>query len=221
MGQKTYGKEMRKVLFAAILAFITLPAQALEYFDGMYDGYQLIYSPGGNYFAPGGMFEDRIVLTKKNSAGSGVYSVYYKNDKLAFALGSNFEIIINGRLIACHNANLTFYNVVYKKGKFAEKKMTAKEVQALFPSVKVVKLSEFVKHRLILYKKPFETIEVLLFNDTKQDFYKYSFEPKYVKKTDIAGLIEIPESGRITFSHYGEDNQAYPRYIIDVRLKWF
>ena len=45
--------------------------------DGLYDNYQAVYSPTTKSFSTGLMADDRIVLTKKVSEGTGSYSSYY------------------------------------------------------------------------------------------------------------------------------------------------
>lgn len=216
---------MKKFLYlTACCLFISGMALA-EYVNpndsGIYDKYQVIYSPSGKYFAQGGMVEDRIVLTKKTGVGSGGYSEYYKNDQLAFTLGSNFEFVSGPKLIAVHNNDLTFSEVVYNKGKFSEKKMSVAEVQAVFPDVKIIKISEFHKGEYTLRKGLFETVRVLILNDVGDDFYRYSFRPSSVKKTDVAGLIEISDMDDVEFSHYSNNNDLYPEYEIDVEWDWF
>ncbi len=202
-----------------ILAIVLVPFANAETIEGIYDNYQIIYSPSSNSFAPGGMAEDRMVLAKKTSSGSGSYSSYFLQDKEVITLGSNFEFIKDGKLIACHNSNLTFYNVVYADGKFSEKQMTEKEVQELFPDAKIIKISQFSKGKFKVSKPAGKDLEIILLNDTDKDFYKYSYNPSEVKKTDIAGLIEISKPGKIEFSHFGENTKNSPKYIIEVKAE--
>lgn len=186
--------------------------------EGVYAGEQVVYFPSSKFFASGGMAEGRIVLSKKTSSGSGSYSEYYYPDgKLAMVLGSNFEFLKDGKLIASHNADLTFYNVVYKKGVFKEKKLCAHKIQRLFPNVKIIKISKFKKGRYTLTLPPDGQLRVLLLNNTKANFYRYGFTPSDVKTTDIAGLIEITKPGKIEFSHFGEDSKIYPKYTLIVK----
>jgi hypothetical protein len=84
----------------------------------------------------------------------------------------------------------------------------------LFPTVKVVKVSKF-KNGILKVRKIKDYI--LLFNDTNSDFYRYSTTPTEVGSTDIKGLIDISKINNITFSHYNENNQTYPKYEIIVK----
>ena len=62
--------------------------------EGLYNNYQAVYLPSTSSWSTGAMADDRIVLTKKTSEGSGNYSeYYYSNGKLAINLNSNFEFI--------------------------------------------------------------------------------------------------------------------------------
>ena len=192
---------MKKIIvFVAVSLFVLGNTKAIsaQEFDGIYDKYQVIYSPSGKYFATGGMVEDRIVLSKKTSPGSGSYSEYYYSDgKLAFALGSNFEFIIGSKLIAVHNNDLTFYEITYKNKKFREKKLGINSVKKLFPEARIIKISQFKNGVMTIEKDPSKKLHLILLNDTKRDFYKYSYTPASVKTTDVTALLEIDVPGKI------------------------
>ncbi len=208
---------MKKLMLLVLPFVFALTARAeVPYFDGIYDGYQVVYSPTAKAFMTGGMAEDRIVLSKKTSSGTGGYSEYFAHGKSVLTLGSNFEFVMGKDLIAVHSADLKFYKVGYKKGAFFEKKMSYGDVKNLFPGVTVIKMSKFKKGEYTLTKEAGKDLDVLLFNDTKQNFYKYSFTPATVKNTDIAGLIKIKNTGKIEFAHYGDNTAASPKYTLTV-----
>ncbi len=184
--------------------------------NAVYDGYQIIYSPTAGQFSDGGMADDRIILKKSTSVGTGSYSSYsYNNGKEVLDLSSNFEFITHGRLIACDNANLKYYEVIHKNGIFAAKLLTPEEVQGVFPDAKLIKISDFKDDKITVddSKKT-----LIIYNDTDANFYKYSFDPASVKvSNDIVGLINIDGVKNISFSHYGDNNQIYKKYEINIQ----
>ncbi|WP_428897460.1 hypothetical protein Dip518_001250 [Parelusimicrobium proximum] len=209
---------MKKLLLLCSVLLASAGICAAQDFEGIYNNYQVVLYPHTGVFATGGMAESRIVLTKKTTSGSGSYSEYYLSDgQPAFALGSNFEFVKAGRLIAVHNADLTFYEVKYKKGDFKEKKLSVRAVQKLFPDAKILKMSKFKKGVYELPLKDGKPVKILLVNDTKRSFYRYSFMPAEIKKTDVAGLIEVDKPMTITFSHFQMNNKDYPLYTIKVK----
>lgn len=179
---------------------------------------QVTYSPEANVWNNGSMSEDRIVLTRKVVDGTGSYSQYLYNDgKEAFTLGSNYEFLCSGKLIAVHNAELKFFEVIYKDSDFSETSLDIDEVQKLFPDAKILRISQFKDGKMVVKKPLFEKAKYLLLNDTDEYFHKYSFKPSKVKHTPIAGLIETSKSGKITFSHYNQSTLTFPKYTIIVK----
>lgn len=179
---------------------------------------QVTYSPETHLWNNGSMVDDRIVLTRKVVDGTGSYSQYLYNDgKEAFTLGSNYEFLCDGRLIAVHNAELKFFEVKFKEGEFSEVPLDIDEVQNIFPEAKILRLSQFKDGKMIVKKPVFENAKYLLLNDTEEYFHKYSFRPVKVKRTPIAGLIETSKSGKITFSHYNQNIVSFPKYTIIVK----
>ncbi len=211
---------MKKILalFCAMLCWVCTQAHAFIYdMEGIYDKNQVVYFTKSKRWATGGMAPDRIVLTKKTSSGSGSYSMYYNSKgKLQTMLGSNFEYIKDGRLIAVHNADLKFYEVVYSKGKFIERLLSTPEVRELFPGVQIIKVSEFKDGKVKVKKSSKDKKAILILNDTPITYYKYTFTGSGIETCDIAGLVEVSKFGKIKFSHYGENSKAYPSWIINV-----
>ncbi len=194
-------------LFTLVFALcISCIANAAD-IEGIYDKGQAVYIPSANVWSTGAMSEGRIVLTKKTTDGSGNYSQYfYGNGKLAIALKSNFEFVTNGKLIGVDNASLKYYKINYNKKtkKFSQTLMNEKELQALFPDAKIVKISQFENNEFTLKKQFFKDRTILLLNDTDKYFHKYTFNPKYVQTTDIKGLITVKHFGKVKFSLFGD-----------------
>lgn len=207
---------MKKVLLVLLFAVLFVGVQAAKAFnfEGIYDKYQAVFVPKSNVWSTGAMADGRIILTKKTSAGTGSYSEYfYSNGKPAITLDSNFEFIKDGKLIAVNNADLKFNEVVYKNGKFLEVPLALSEVEKMFPGVEIVKISQFKDGKIVIKKPWFDKKTILLVNDTDKNFYKYTYKPSSVKETDITGLITLKRLGRITFSHYGDENGMLKIYV--------
>ena len=203
---------MKKLILTLGILLLACPAFAAK-MTPVLSSTQVVYSPVANVWSTGSMVEDRIVLSKKTSPGTGNYSIYsYDNGKNEFMLDSNYEFIYNGRLIACHNGNLKIFEVVYNGKDFEEKELTEGQIKEIFPDAEILLISHFIDNKITVRKSPFKKKDFLLLNDTDKNFHKYSFHPQSVKYSPVAGLFKASTVGKITFSHYGED-----KYIINVR----
>lgn len=162
-----------------------------------------------------------IKLFYKLYPTSGGYSEYYNNKgKLAIGPFSNKEFIYNGNLIGIDNGNLKLICYYYDNGFFRNKELDTATVSNLFPNAEIIKISQFQNNSITLYKKPFEQKQYLIINDTSNNYYKYQFKPANISNENVNGLITVNKFGKITFSHYGDDNDFYPALKIHIkRLK--
>lgn len=162
-----------------------------------------------------------IKLFYKLYPTSGGYSEYYNNKgKLAIGPFSNKEFIYNGNLIGIDNGNLKLICYYYDNGFFRNKELDTATVNNLFPNAEIIKISQFQNNSITLYKKPFEQKLYLIINDTNNNYYKYQFKPANISNENVNGLITVNKFGKITFSHYGDDNDFYPALKIHIkRLK--
>ena len=162
-----------------------------------------------------------IKLFYKLYPTSGGYSEYYNNKgKLAIGPFSNKEFIYNGNLIGIDNGNLKLICYYYDNGFFRNKELDTATVNNLFPNAEIIKISQFQNNSITLYKKPFEQKQYLIINDTNNNYYKYQFKPANISNENVKGLITVNKFGKITFSHYGDDNDFYPALKIHIkRLK--
>ena len=162
-----------------------------------------------------------IKLFYKLYPTSGGYSEYYNNKgKLAIGPFSNKEFIYNGNLIGIDNGNLKLICYYYDNGFFRNKELDTATVNNLFPNAEIIKISQFQNNSITLYKKPFEQKQYLIINDTNNNYYKYQFNPANISNENVNSLITVNKFGKITFSHYGDDNDFYPALKIHIkRLK--
>lgn len=159
-----------------------------------------------------------IKLIYKMYSASGGYSEYYNNrGKLAIGPFSNREFIDDGNLIGIDNGNLKLIKYYYDNGYFRNSILDEGYIGKLFPEIEIIKLSKFVNNEITIYKKPLEQKKILILNDTKNNYYKYTFKPANIEDKDITGLITVSKFGKIIFSHYGDDNEFFPALKIHVK----
>lgn len=159
-----------------------------------------------------------VKLIYKMYSASGGYSEYYNNrGKLAIGPFSNREFIDDGNLIGIDNGNLKLIKYYYDNGYFRNSILDEGYIEKLFPEIEIIKLSKFVNNEITIYKKPLEQKKILILNDTKNNYYKYTFKPANIEDKDITGLITVSKFGKIVFSHYGDDNEFFPALKIHVK----
>lgn len=159
-----------------------------------------------------------VKLIYKMYSASGGYSEYYNNrGKLAIGPFSNSEFIDDGNLIGIDNGNLKLIKYYYDNGYFRNSILDEGYIGKLFPEIEIIKLSQFVNNEITIYKKPLEQKKILILNDTKNNYYKYTFKPANIEDKDITGLITVSKFGKIVFSHYGDDNEFFPALKIHVK----
>ena len=159
-----------------------------------------------------------VKLIYKMYSASGGYSEYYNNrGKLAIGPFSNREFIDDGNLIGIDNGNLKLIKYYYDNGYFMNSILDEGYIEKLFPEIEIIKLSKFVNNEITIYKKPLEQKKILILNDTKNNYYKYTFKPANIEDKDITGLITVSKFGKIVFSHYGDDNEFFPALKIHVK----
>lgn len=159
-----------------------------------------------------------VKLIYKMYSTSGGYSEYYNNrGKLAIGPFSNREFIDDGNLIGIDNGNLKLIKYYYDNGYFRNSILDEGYIKKLFPEIEIIKLSQFVNNEITIYKKPLEQKKILILNDTKNNYYKYTFKPANIEDKDITGLITVSKFGKIVFSHYGDDNEFFPALKIHVK----
>ncbi len=207
---------MKKVFITLItMLLLCLNAYAFDYIK---EKQYVYYNPQTTKWSTSQTSPKDIRLMYKMFVGSGGFSEYYNNKgKLAIGPFTNMEFINNGDFIGVDNANLKFVKYVYHNGYFNIAQLDDAYIRKLFPNTKIIKISEFKNNEITIYKKPFEKQDYLIINDTKNGFYKYSYKPKNVQKTYITALVSISKFGKITFSHYGDDNDLFPALKIFVK----
>lgn len=165
--------------------------------------------------------KDSDYFIKFVSAGTGSYSEFYKsNGDFAFTTGCQFEFVHKGDLIGYSNQDLKFYDFSLIDGEITRRELSEEEVQALFPDYKIIKISQFSPNTNSLkVKKEGRNFKIILLNDTDKNFYHYSFTSGNAKfeKSLLLGVLNITKKGMIQFSHFGDNTESTPWYILLVR----
>lgn len=215
---------MKKIILLALIIGIAacgneyqLPAPVLD--NQIKEDYQVLYSPSGRFWSNGGMVEDRILFSKHISHGSGSYSEYVAGGDVALDdFASNFEFLVDQRLIGYNASNFKFYEVIYQDSRFLSVELSLQEVQNLFPSLEIIKLSSAQNGVLKVKKLPFETKSFLIYNDTNQDFYKYQFETPIEAIWPFKSMLTVKNFGSYIYSHFGSRDQLFPVLTVKVEF---
>ena len=105
---------------------------------------------------------------------------------------------------------------ILKNNKFEKQLLTIDEIQELYPNYSIIRVSDFKNNEIKIYKKFMSKKKILLLNDTENSFYKYNYKPASVNPERIKPFIRLSRTGKIVFSHYGEDSKESPALKIFV-----
>ncbi len=165
--------------------------------------------------------KEQDYLIKFISDGSGNYSEFYNSDgSFAFTTDCQYEFLHKGKLIGYSNQDLKFYDFILEDGKVNKRELSVKEVAELFPDYKIVKISDFSTNTNSLkLKKEGHNFKILVLNDTDKNFYHYSFSSNNGKFNTypLTGFISVTKKGMFQFSHFGDNTESTPWFILLVR----
>lgn len=165
--------------------------------------------------------KDDNYLIKFISEGTGNYSEFFNSyGQFVFETGCQYEFLNKGDLIGYSNQDLKFYDFTMVNNEVIRRELSADEVQALFPDFKIVKLSEFSPNTHSLkVKKNRGHLKLILLNDTDRTFYHYSFTSGNSKfdTYPLVGFLNIKQKGMLHFSHFGDNTQNNPWFVLLVR----
>ena len=206
---------MKKILLSLIaLGFCITSASAYTYIQ---EKENIFYNPQNATWANVSQSKNDIKLKHKSFIGSGGFTEYYYSDgKLAIGPETNIEFIHDGELIGINVQDLKFYKYILKNNKFEKQLLTIDEIQELYPNYSIIRVSDFKNNEITIYKKFMSKKNILLLNDTENSFYKYNYKPASVNPERSKPFIRLSRTGKIVFSHYGEDSKESPALKIFV-----
>ena len=165
--------------------------------------------------------KEQDYLIKFISDGSGNYSEFYNSDgSFAFTTDCQYEFLHKGKLIGYSNQDLKFYDFILEDGKVNKRELSVEEVAELFPDYKIVKISDFSTNTNSLkLKKEGHNFKIIILNDTDKNFYHYSFSSNNGKfeTYPLTGFINVTKKGMFQFSHFGDNTESTPWFILLVR----
>ena len=214
---------IKKILLIFIFCYTILSSNAANsediYYKNIKEGSKLTFSDGTWSNKINNKFDTYFV--KKISDGTGSYSEFYTPDgNLAFTTGTQYEFLTNGKLIGYSNADLKFYELGLEENDLSQRELSEEEIQELFKDFKIIKIAEFSKSTNSLkIKKEHKNFKIILLNDTDGYFYHYSFTSGNAKfkKYVLNGFLNITKKGMIQFSHFGNNTEINPWYILLIR----
>ena len=155
------------------------------------------------------------------TAGDGISSEFVNPDKtFAFSTGCSYEFLKDKDFIGYSDLDLKFYDFAFIDGELTKRELTEEEVQALFPDFRIIKISEFsLNTNSLKLKKHGLKEKIIILNDTNKTFDNYTFTSGNAKFNtySLAGFIEVTKKGMIQFSHFGENTEITPWFILLVR----
>lgn len=212
---------MKKLLITLTLLLSACTAYAYDYpayiKDALKDGQTINYSADKKQWSRD-IMRDGIIFTKFMTKGSGGLSVFEKEQKQyePGKEGTTYEFLAGNDLIGYNAHLLKFYKLDFDGEKISAEELNPNQVQALFPGVEIVKVSQFKNNHIELKKPWFKKKTFMLLNDRSTFFYKYQFEN--VKKYElIRGIFEVNKPKTMTFSHFGAKNEMFPALTIKIK----
>lgn len=193
-------------------------------------GYSYVYSKTKNKwrkYNSNDAFLPNDILVSKGDDGKcfilyfSSYQRKYLNKNLSLENVTTF--IKNGKLYTFDYSNLKMDEIVLQDGNFKGKKLSISEIQKLYPSVKIIKVSDFKNGYLTIVQNA-SSQTYLLLSDTDYSEYNYNiggcgFE---LKRDDDLAMFTINTNGaKVVHSFFGdceECNDEHPCLTMEFNI---
>jgi hypothetical protein len=208
---------MKNILLILVLLFLSTSIYATENnYEAIEDAGLIKFDNLNDSWQIANNFEGEFVFKKRLYEGAGSYSQYFStDDKIAFTLTSDYELIKDNKLIAIDNEELKFNEIVYNGETFDEIPLTIEEIQDIFPEAEIINLSSIDSdNKMWIHKPLFKNKQILFVNDSSSNsFYKLTANCKKAQDENIKSLITISRYGIYRFKHYGQRNGKLIIYV--------
>lgn len=212
---------MKKIFIFIVSLFFTLPVLAIEEinYKNIEEGSKVaVINSSWTLKIPK---ETKIYFIKRVSQEDSKLSEFYSADgKIYFSTGCHYDFIHKGNLIGYSNYEMKFYEFSFNDGDIERRELLYQEVQELFPTYKIVKISDFsTKTNSLIVKKGKKKLKIIVLNDTDKYFYNYDFITNNSKfdRYYLKGFISVKKKGMIHLSRIGENSKNSPWYVLLVR----
>lgn len=171
------------------------------------------------------LLKEEIILQVKGFEGNGGYTTYRlitdnaqvpKED--AIMGEGSMEFLRGKKLYSYFPKDFGYYEVVFNGVKFIPRVISLDEIQKLFPSYQIIKISDLQKGQNI-YKYSKKNNKYVVINDIGEEFYKYYIIPNDSKKMqleDYSNQFSILEPVEIKLQRLEGCTKAYPCYDIKI-----
>lgn len=167
-----------------------------------------------------------IILQVQEPVGNGGYTSYHlitgnvlvPKEDVWIGEGSQ-EFIKNKKLYSYYPKSFEFYELVFNGVNFKPRKLSEKEIQALFKNYTIIKVSKLEKGTLTLNFSKLKN-KYMILNDSGDDFYKYYVVPNESKKMEIGDFSNqfiLKNKVDIKIQRLEGCSKAYPCYEIKVK----
>ncbi len=212
---------MKKFYLIVLFLFISLPALAFEdiAYKNIEEGTKIaeinsswtrkVPKKYTNYFVKKVSIED-----------SKLSEFYSAEGNIFFSTGCHYDFIYKGNLIGYSNYEMKFYEFYFKENELVRRELLYDEVKELFPTYKIIKISDFSKTtNSIKLKKKRKNLKIIILNDTDKYFYNYDFTTNNstFERYFLKGFINIKKKGMIQFSRFGENSKNTSWYVLLIR----
>lgn len=206
---------MCRFLLVFILALFTMGCANAESYSDIPINSKLYYNlDTGKWGA--GQRGYTVEFVKQLTLGKNTYSEYISDD-LHYEANSTKEFFYNGDLIGYNKNSLKFHRIYFADDKIQLDRLNEREVQAMFPDVEIIRISNFKDNYIKVKRSPFKAKTYLLYNDTNLMFYNYGFENLDNSSEGFVSKFTPKRFGKYYFAP-AEKSVTYQPYVIHLKF---
>ena len=213
---------MKKIFIIFVLFFVIQAVMAESLCEIKYKNlpYNTKLTYLNNVWGTKNVRNDRLYYKKIKNLKSFKTELVSSKNNVHFLLNSDYEFIVDGRLVGYSNEDLKFYEYQIDCNNLYQRELFESEIQELFPKCKILKVSDFSDTtNSIKISKGKKDLKLLLLNDTEASFYNYWFSTNNaeIMLYELKGFVNITKKGLIQFSRNDDNYERNAWYVILVR----